>query len=383
MRWSAKLFTIRGIDVKVHVTFLLVVALGALQWSARGGLVGAAFGAVFMLALFTSVLLHELGHSFVARHFGLKVKDILLLPIGGIASLQGRPSTPRQEIAIALAGPAVNVVLAMGFAAALWLNGQAPTTAKEFAALTANPSLSALLLLLASGNASLAFFNLLPIFPLDGGRVLRALLETRLGSARGTAWAAGIGQVASAGLLGYAILSGQLLLGLIAVLVFLAAGQESLQARLEVPMSSLTAGDVAELPAVDLDASMRVRDALPWLLRTQQAALPVVSNGAVLGVVLRAELLAAGSSPDGAPISIRAIMRKVPQLDGSLPLQVALQQLREADAPVAVVTGPEYPLGLLSESQVLMKLAQAPNAPWRTTSPTGTASRPSSALDAP
>lgn len=365
MRWSAKVFSIRGIDVRVHATFLLIVLLGAWQWSERSGAVGAMFGATFMLALFGCVFLHELGHSIAAQHLGLRVKEIMLLPIGGVATLQGRPRTPRQQIAIALAGPAVNVVLADTFAFALWLTGSFPTTLAQLSTLATTPSLSGLLLLLTTGNATLAVFNLLPIFPLDGGRVLKAALEMRWGVARGTAWAATVGQVASIGLLGYAVVSGQLVLGIISVFVFIAAGQENLHAQLRAPMESLTAGDVAELPAVDLDADQRVRDAMPWLLRTQQSTFPVVSGESVLGVALRSELLALASQPDAALVPIRVIMRKAPQLDADLPLEVALERMRETNAPVAVVMAKSQPLGLLSERQVLAKLAQAPKLRWK------------------
>jgi Zn-dependent protease/predicted transcriptional regulator len=382
MRWSARVFSIRGIDVRVHATFLLIVLLGAWQWGARSGAHGALFGAGFMLALFACVLLHELGHSFAAQHFGLKVKEILLLPIGGVATLHGGPTTPRQEVIVALAGPAVNVVLAAVFAGVLWLTGSVPTTLEQLSAVRTTPSLAGLLLLLVSGNATLALFNLLPVFPLDGGRVLKALLEMRWGVARATAWAAGVGQVASLGLLGYALLSGQLLLGVISVFVFIAAGQENLQAQLRTPLETLTAGDVAELPAVDLDASMRVRDAIPWLLRTRQSSFPVVSGDRVLGVVQRAELLALASRPEAELLSVRAIMHTAPELDAELPLGVALERMREQSAAVAVIMASSQPVGLLAEPQVLAKLAQGPQVQWKKPSvPTRQPSRAHSALD--
>lgn len=174
MRWSAKLFTARGIDVRVHVAFLLIVALGATQWGAHGA-GGAAFGALFMLLLFTCVFLHEMGHSLVAQAFGMKVKSIELLPIGGVARLLGKPKTARQEIAVALAGPLVNVVLAVGLGLTLWWRGYS-LPAEGFRG-SLQPSLDTMLVLLTSGNATLALFNLLPFFPLDGGRVLRALFD--------------------------------------------------------------------------------------------------------------------------------------------------------------------------------------------------------------
>jgi CBS domain-containing protein len=309
------------------------------------------------------------------------VKEILLLPIGGVATLEGRPATPRQEIVIALAGPAVNVVLALVFAAMFWATGSMPTDLAQLSTLAATPSVNAMLLLLASGNTTLALFNLLPIFPLDGGRVLRAGFEARWGFARATTWATAIGQVGSMALLAYAVLSGQMLLGLIAVLVFFAAGQEHLQAQLRTPMESLTAGDVAELPAVDLDANLRVEDAKRWLLRTQQSSFPVVSGEVVLGVLSRAELLAAVGRPDAPVVPVRALMREAPELDADLPLTAALAKMRDEGAPVAVVFAGRQPVGLLSEPQVLAKLSQAPTLRWKKPAATKGATPARSALD--
>ncbi|HET9956457.1 MAG TPA: site-2 protease family protein, partial [Polyangiaceae bacterium] len=298
MQWSTKLFRIRGIDVRVHATFALIVALGATQWGARHGMGGAAFGAAFTLALFACVLLHELGHSLVAQKFGLQVKEIILLPIGGIANLLGKPKHPGQEIAIALAGPAVNILLAGLFGAALWATGQHLGGARALVASAKLPSLSTFLLLLTTGNLSLALFNLLPVFPLDGGRVLRALLELRWGAVRATVWAAGFGQVAALALGGYAVWSGQLFLAFIAAMIFMSAARETASTQLHGPLTQLRAEQLAEMPAVEFDAHDRIRDAVPSLLRSAQTAFPVVSGSEVAGVVLRQDLIRAAEQPE-------------------------------------------------------------------------------------
>lgn len=211
MKWSWKLGTLAGIDTQVHASFLLVVLWAA--WAAYSGAgtgLAVVLGVSFLLAVFGSVLLHELGHALMARRFGIATRRIVLLPIGGVAQLEGQPRTPRQELAIALAGPAVNVLIAAG----LFM-------------LTAGgmPSLFGLLGSLMVANLWLAGFNLLPAFPMDGGRALRALLATRMGGVRATEVAVQVGKVAAIafGLVG---LVTSPILVLVAVFVWFAAHAE-------------------------------------------------------------------------------------------------------------------------------------------------------------
>lgn len=361
--WSTTLFSIRGIDVKVHATFAIIVAMGAVQWGNTHGPHGALFGAAFTLALFTCVLLHELGHSLVARRFGLKVKEVVLLPIGGIASLVGKPQSPKQEVVIALAGPFVNIALAATLGAALWLSGAASDlSAATWSKLA--PSWQTFLLLLTAGNLSLALFNLLPFFPLDGGRVLRALLSLRIGELRATRWAAGLGQLAGVAMAGFALLSGQLLLGLIGLLVFAAASRERTAATLTTPLQALSAADVAELPSVDLEATTRIGEAIPQLLRTSQDAFPVIDDGDLLGVVLRRDLVLAAHRPELHLQSIRTLAQQVPALPSHLSAAEALKLLEEMEAPLGIVMTPDYPLGFISQAQVFSKLVQLPSTSW-------------------
>src|SRR5213595_464416 len=185
MGWSLPIFRIAGIQLRIHVTFLLLIAWLAFGYYAEGGSAVAASRVIFVLLLFLCVVLHEFGHAFAAKAFGINTPDITLLPIGGVARLERMPQKPTQELVIALAGPMVNVVIALGLfvvgGSQAFLN---PSTLEA----------SGLIAQLLTINILLLLFNLLSAFPMDGGRVLRALLATRLSYARATQIAATVGQ---------------------------------------------------------------------------------------------------------------------------------------------------------------------------------------------
>jgi len=189
MKWSWKIGKLAGVDLYVHATFLLLLGWVALSyWSAGKSLDAVVSGVGFILALFACVLLHELGHALAARRFGIATRDITLLPIGGLARLERMPEDPRQELWVTLAGPAVNVVIAA--ALYIWLtltNGWAPLSQLS---VSSGPFLERIMV----ANVWLVVFNLIPAFPMDGGRVLRALLATRMEYLKATRIAAGLGQ---------------------------------------------------------------------------------------------------------------------------------------------------------------------------------------------
>ncbi len=219
MGWSVRLFTWGGTAVRMHYTFLLLIAwIAAVQWS-RGGVHAALAGVGFILVLFACVVLHEFGHIWAARRYGIRTPTVTLLPIGGVAALERMPEKPSQEIVVALAGPAVNLVIALVLMTALGLR-----FSLEHISLGAVQS--SFLAQVAIANLVLFVFNLIPAFPMDGGRVLRALLAMGLGRARGTQIAAGIGQAMA---VGFAILGfmGNPMLILIAVFIFIAARGEA------------------------------------------------------------------------------------------------------------------------------------------------------------
>jgi stage IV sporulation protein FB len=220
MSWSLNIGTIAGTAVRIHVTFLLFLGwIFAASWNA-GGLAEAWQGLAFMVLLFACVLAHEFGHIFTARAFGIATPDVTLLPIGGVARLERIPEAPHEEFLVAIAGPLVNVVIAIG----LIVLAGAHVNAGDLYAVE-SPHVS-LVDRLAAVNLFLAVFNMIPAFPMDGGRVLRALLATRLGFVRATSIAAGIGQgVAFA--LGFIGLFYNPMLIFIAIFVYLAAAGEA------------------------------------------------------------------------------------------------------------------------------------------------------------
>ena len=221
MKWSFKLGRILGIDVYVHFTFLLLLGfVGLAHWLPGRSLEAALTGMLFFAGLFVCVLLHEYGHALAARKYGIATRDITLLPIGGLARLERMPEKPSQELVVALAGPLVNVVIAVGLFVGLMLTGNwQPLSSLT----TTSGNLVERLLVV---NVFLVLFNLLPAFPMDGGRVLRSLLAMRMEYARATRIAARIGQ-GMAALFGFAGLFGNPMLLLIALFVWIGAGQEA------------------------------------------------------------------------------------------------------------------------------------------------------------
>ena len=230
MRWSWRIGRVAGISISVHVTFLLVLLWIVVEEYALG-VRAMAGSALYMVALFTIVVMHELGHALTARRFGVVTRDIILLTIGGVARLERMPRNPRQELLVAVAGPAVNIALALALLAIVRLTGPLPAaTLYDF-----DPLLSArgFVYQMVFVNVVLALFNMLPAFPMDGGRVLRALLAMRMSSyARATGIAARIGRVlalalAAAGLYGLR----NPFWVLIALFVWMAAGTEAAAVR--------------------------------------------------------------------------------------------------------------------------------------------------------
>lgn len=224
MRWSYRIARVAGIEVRIHVTFLILLAwFGWMFWQ-EGGMAGAVQGVGFILLLFLCVLLHEFGHAFAARVYGIRTPDITLLPIGGVARLERMPDKPVQELVVALAGPAVNVVIILVLIFVLAAN----IRMANFAELDrVGGSLAAKLLTV---NVMLVLFNAIPAFPMDGGRVLRSLLAMKLNYVLATTIAARIGQVLAVGFAVVGIFGAPMLL-FIALFVFAGAEQELAYAR--------------------------------------------------------------------------------------------------------------------------------------------------------
>lgn len=349
---SIKLFNVAGTDVRVHPTFfLLLVWIGTTHWL-QGGPQAALNGIIFITLLFACVVLHEFGHIAAARRYGIRTPDVTLLPIGGVASLERMPEKPSQEIVVALAGPAVNVVIAVVLVAVLG----ARIDLGELAGLQqSRAGLDGLVLQLATANIALVLFNLVPAFPLDGGRVLRALLATWLGYARATRVAATIGQVFAV-VLGFFGLLGNPLLVLVAIFVFLAAAGEAgfVEAR------DITRGRLARHAMITRYASLgpqsTVDDAAQLLLQTTQHEFPVVDGaGTLRGIVTRETILGALKAQQGAagtPV-LDIMTREVPTVVESACLETVFGDLlRSTSRFVGVVDRDQRLVGYLTPENI-------------------------------
>ncbi|NCC52276.1 MAG: hypothetical protein EOM20_13810 [Spartobacteria bacterium] len=215
MSSSTHIGTVYGIPIKVHITLWIVLPIIAFSLMPGAGFLGLAWGLLFATGLFTSVALHELGHSFVSVNKGCPVREILLLPIGGMAKLDRLPSKPRDELQIAIAGPAVSIALSIfcAFMAVPFERAGMFFTSKLLASL-------------GMMNLYLALFNLLPSYPMDGGRVFRALLEPRYGRLEATRRAVKLGRIMALGFGVYGLFTGNFSLVIIAIFIYLAAGAE-------------------------------------------------------------------------------------------------------------------------------------------------------------
>src|SRR5436305_1427219 len=335
MSWSIPIVRIAGIQLRIHVTFLLL-----LGWLA----LGSAGAALFLLLLFLCVVLNEFGHAFAAQAFGINTADITLLPIGGVARLERMPEEPMQELIIAVAGPLVNVVIALG----LFIAGGAQALLNPAAVETGG-----LIAQLLTINIILVLFNLLPAFPMDGGRVLRALLATRMNYARATQVAATIGQ-------GFAFVFGFLgllwnpFLIFIALFVYIGASQEAALAQMKdvsrrFPVSSAM---VREFRTLSEDATLQ--EAVDALLATSQHDFPVIDEtGSVVGLLTRQDLIGALRKNDPT-LRVGDVMRRdIPTVTTGTRFEDAFRIMQECNCPaVPVLDRMKRLVGLLTPENV-------------------------------
>jgi Zn-dependent protease/CBS domain-containing protein len=338
---------VSGIDIRVHFTFALLILLSASELGELHGSSGALFGAVSVVCLFACVVLHELGHSLVAQRFGVGVREIVLLPIGGVARLLSEPKKPLHELLIASAGPLVNAVIALGLFLALQVSPLQLLDVDELRKhALAPPSTRGLLFVLLQGNVVLALFNMIPALPMDGGRVLRAILSFFFGQVRATNVAAGLAQVLAVGLAFYGF-QYQPLLVFIAVLVFMGAGQERSTARTNVLLSELSAGEVCDPQAVTFEPGDTVGGAVDQTLRSPQAHFLVTHGAEPIGTVSRDDVIALAGRV-GLHTPLAAITRRAPQtVPPEMPLSDVRRLLQENGGVPVVVRGDEAALGVL------------------------------------
>ena len=341
MGWSLKLGEVAGIRVQVHFTFVIFMA-----WIVLSGLIAGKSqqvvlaNAAFMLGLFTCVILHEFGHALTAKHYGIRTKDITLLPIGGVARLERMPDDPRQELWVALAGPAVNVVIAASLWTWLYVTRGAFILAEVD---MATGSFAERLLLV---NISLVLFNMLPAFPMDGGRVVRALLATRMEYTRATQIAANLGQAMALlfGLVGFFY---NPMLLFIALFVWIGAAQESSTVLMKSALGGIpvSAAMMTKFETVEPGDSLTHVSRL--ILSGSQQDFPVLDGNHVVGVVTRDGLVKALAGKDDPTVN-EIMHRDFAIADASEMLDGALQRLQESVCHTLPVLQNQKLVGLLT-----------------------------------
>ena len=359
MKSSTTILTVYGIQIKVHFTFLLLLLYVAVEGWMENGVPGAAFGLVFTLALFACVVLHELGHSFTARGFGIPVGQILLLPIGGVSSLSKKPQNPWQEILIAVAGPLVSVALAAFFYQAA---GSPALTPRGFAGAgdKMELSLGTLLFWLFRTNLVLAAFNLIPAFPMDGGRVFRAVLRLFLKEPRATLLAASVGKTFAVlfGLAG--IFMGNMILALVAFFLYFAGSGEAAGEITEDILSHIQAGAVCAHFGANLASADTLHRVMELVLGSEQKNFPVLEGDSLVGVLESRTLreIHGHLRPD-TPVT-DLMRRNVLRVQAKENLGQVLGEIREAGARTCAVFEGSRFLGLLDEERIRLALSLSP-----------------------
>ncbi len=346
MKWSWKLARIAGIDVYIHATFLLIVGwVGFTYWIEQGSLQAVVSGILFILLLFAFVVMHEYGHALTARRYGIRTRDITLYPIGGVARLERMPERPIEELWVALAGPAVNVVIAVVLFTYLVISG-------SFEPLTGlTISSGSLIERLMIVNLWLVGFNLIPAFPMDGGRVLRALLGLRLEYVQATQIAAAIGQ-GIAFLFGFIGLFSNPFLVFIAFFVWMGAAQEANMVQMKHSLSGIP---VTRAMLTDFE-SLSPRDTLArvvgLVLAGSQHDFPVVQDSRVVGLLLRDTLLSTLSN-QGQGISVaETMLPNPPVIDSHEMIEAALLRLQENKLKTLPVTHDGQLVGLITSDNI-------------------------------
>lgn len=366
MFWSIPIAVIAGTVVKLHVTFLLfLVWIAGAQWRV-GGFEAALVSVTFIVLIFACVLAHEFGHIFAARRYGIRTPEVILSPIGGIANLERIPENPKQELVVALAGPAVNVVIA----SVLFLFIYATI---DFAALEGddllridNPGMG-LLVRLAGVNVILVLFNMVPAFPMDGGRVLRALLAMRMPHPKATRIAGRIGQAAAFGFAALGLFWNPILI-LIAVFVYLAASAEVQQTAVKDVAHGIKVRDAMVTVIETLSPHSTLNDAVDCLVRTSQKEFPVVdAAGYPHGLVTRDVLIPAlREGVPGTPVD-SIMIREVPTIGDAVALDEAMQMLGSTRSPALfVLDRGGHLVGLLTPENIgEMVMVREMNPDWR------------------
>ncbi len=367
MGTSLTLFRVAGIEVRVHWSFLLIIVYGAVIFGGEGGslLMGALYGVFVILLLFLCVTLHEFGHALVAQHFNINVPHITLLPIGGVASLERLPDKPRDELLITIAGPLVNFAIALILipialgAMTLPANGVANgITLAALRAATRNiqtPGVVNLLVYLIAINLLLGLFNLLPAFPMDGGRILRALLAMVMSYVRATRIAVFVGRLMAILFAVGGIFSGDLFMLLIAFFVYVGGRGELEGVKSRRALRDIPARDALTADAVNLYISEYIDRAVTLAMASYQTDFPVLDlSGAFAGVLTRDQLIDGlrEGGRDARLVNYMIPAAEVPQCKPDDELVQVWELMGSSGSPVVAVIDGRHFLGLITANDI-------------------------------
>jgi len=379
-------FRLWGIDVKVHWSFVLVLAFGAFVYGAgpAGWVTGSLYGVLTILLLFVCVTLHEYGHALAARRFGIGTRSILLLPIGGVANLERIPEKPGQEIVIVAAGPLVNVALAILLlpVALVVGNGAGVFNFNAMGASIQNPGFFNLLVFLISTNILLALFNLLPAFPLDGGRLLRALLAYTMPYVRATQTAVAVGRLLAVMMAIFGIFSGAIGLLLIAFFVYVGGSAELEAVSSRAVLRQFRAREALTHNAVTLYTSERLERVMELIMNSYQTDYPVRDlAGKFVGVLTRPRLINAlrESGPETRVVDAMMPASAIPHCSPDADLASVWEQMSQTGSRVVAIVDHGDVLGIITSDDIsevfqVMGAAMASRSQSSATSPepTGT-----------
>ena len=347
MKWQWRLGRFLGIDVYIHATFVLLIGwVGYSHWLAHHSLAEVLNGVLFIVALFLCVILHEYGHALTARKYGIKTRDITLYPIGGVARLERMPERPVEELWVALMGPAVNVVIAAGLFAYLFFSRSlVPMNELTVAS-------GSFLERLMAVNISLVLFNLIPAFPMDGGRVLRALLAMRMEYVRATQIAATIGQ-GFAFLIGFIGLFNNPFLVFIAFFVWIGASQEAGMVQMRNSISGIPITRAMLTDYKTLAPDDKLAQVVALVLAGSQHDFPVVDAAGRVAGILERDAFMRGLTQHGQAASVMDFVRRdLPDVDSHDMIELALIRLQEANSKTLPVTHAGHLVGIITAENI-------------------------------
>jgi len=355
---TVRAFRLLGVPLRLHFTFVLLLVF--LIVVGLGGDQSSLMSVLYIAALFGSVLLHEIAHAVVSRRFGIRTLEIVMFPIGGVARLERSPK-PREEFWISLVGPLVNLLIAAGLFGWLYAEGTLVNLPELVKPTDAN-----LMERIAVGNLVLAAFNLLPAFPMDGGRILRSMLSLRMPEERATQIAARAGRFLAFGMGLYGLLSMHFLVVFVAFFVYLGAAQESAAAIGRALTQGIPVRDAMVRRIQVLQHSNTIGDAARLLLETSQQDFPVVHGGRVTGLLDRTGLLRAMATEGSEAYVAGAMSREYLRLEPDTELAEILPQMAHAGACALVMDGEEL-VGMLtaenlSEYLLLRRFGMTPSS---------------------